>query len=60
MNKYMVLVREVHVQGYLVQAETPDQAKEIVRNGGGELNEAYFEYSHTLDPDLWTVEETDE
>jgi hypothetical protein len=57
MNKYIVLVREVHIQGHIVEALTPEIAKEVVRAGGGELDEAYFEYSHTLDPSLWTVEE---
>lgn len=56
MPKYRVIVREVHVQGVLVDADTPEQAKEIVREGGGELDEAHFEYSHTMDRDTWTVE----
>lgn len=60
MTKFRVIVREVHVQGYFVEAITPEIAKEVVRAGGGELIEAHFEYSHTLDPDVWTVEVEDE
>ena len=56
MPKFRVIRREVHVQGLLVTADDPEQAIGIVREGGGVLDEAHFEYSHTLDPDTWTVE----
>lgn len=57
MKSYIVYVREVHVQGYRVKAENEEQAKDEVREGKGDLLESYFEYSHTLDSDTWTVEE---
>lgn len=60
MPKFRVIRREIHVQGVLVEAGTPEQAVEIVREGGGELDEAHFEYSHTMSPDSWTVEVEDD
>jgi hypothetical protein len=64
--KRIVNVREVHIQPYVVEiddgpAGMPEEkieqiAKDIVRDGGGEILEAGFEYSHTLDSSLWTVE----
>jgi hypothetical protein len=60
MKTYQVLVREVHIQGYVVEAEDPEDAVELVRYGSGDLNENMFEYSHTLEPELWTVEEVPE
>ena len=55
---FIVSVREVHVQPYRVAAETPEEAVRLVADGGGDALDAGFEYSHTLDPDTWTVEET--
>lgn len=54
---YRVEVREVHVQAYVVEANSKVEAKIKVEGGGGEIDEAHFVYSHTLDPDTWTVEE---
>lgn len=54
--KFRVNVREVHIQGYAVEAENKAEAKRIVEEGGGALDEGFFEYSHTLDSDLWTVD----
>jgi hypothetical protein len=56
MGKFIVYVREVHVQGYAVEARDERHAKELVREGGGDLLEDHFEYSHTLDLETWTVE----
>ena len=53
MPKYKVLIREVHVSHRIVEAK--DEKDAIEEAGGGE--ETYLEYSHTLDPDTWTVEE---
>lgn len=53
--KYLVEVREVHVSTIEVDASTQAEAVERVANGEGE--EILCEYSHTLDKDLWTVEE---
>lgn len=59
MNKksFIVNVREVYIQPYKVEAETNEEAIRIVADGGGDLMEDCLEYSHTLDPDTWTVEE---
>ncbi len=54
-KKFVVTIREVYIQPYKVKAKNEDEAIDIVRNGGGELWEDMFEYSHTLDSDSWTV-----
>ncbi len=54
--KFNVLVREVHIQAYEVEAKNEDEATEKVDNQEGSIIEEYFEYSHTLDRSLWTVE----
>lgn len=46
---YRVQVREVHIQGYLVLAGSEEEALEKIIQGEGEIDEADFEYSHTLD-----------
>lgn len=51
----MVSVPELWYTSVEVDAETPEEALEIVKDGGGE----YFsdaEYSHTLEMDLTNVE----
>ena len=53
---FVIGVREVHTQPYRVRAKSKDEAIDIVREGGGEIIEGALEYSHTLDPDYWTVE----
>jgi len=40
--KFWVNVREVHIQGYTVEAENAEDAKRIVREGGGEIDEGYL------------------
>lgn len=53
---FVVEVKEVHVQSYRVYgAKTPEMAKKIVEDGGGDIDEAAFEYSHTLPSDGWRV-----
>ena len=56
MPKFTVLVREVHVSHREVEAKDEKEAlKKIVEdNEFGE--ETYCEFSHTLDPEYWTVE----
>ena len=53
--KYLVQVREVHISHREIEAESAEQALSFVADQDGE--ETFLEYSHTLDPDLWTVEE---
>jgi hypothetical protein len=55
--KFRVCVREVHIQGYVVEAASPDEAIGKVADGEGEMDEGHFEYSHTLDTDYWTAYE---
>ena len=52
-KKWYVGIREVHVSTRLVEAETAEEALAIA---GHESDEVMCEYSHTLDPDTWTVE----
>lgn len=56
--KYLVTAREVWVQTYEVEADSPESAIRQVRDDAS-LPETVGEpeYSHTLDPDTWTVEE---
>lgn len=54
---YIVSVREVHVQQVKVEAASEDEAKTKVVEGEGEYLDDKLEYSHTLDKDLWTVEQ---
>jgi len=52
--QYIVLIREVHVSHRLVEANSPEEAKE----NAGDGMEVFCEYSHTLSQDTWTVEQT--
>jgi hypothetical protein len=56
-RKFLVLVREVHVSVRKVEATSADEAVDKVRRDGDWM---YVEYSHTLDPATWTVEEVDD
>ncbi len=55
-TKFIVYVREVHVQAMEVRADTPEEAKKLVEAGEGDALDDCLEYSHTLDSDTWTVE----
>lgn len=55
MKTFYVHMREVHIQTMRVQAESKKDAIQFAQEGEGECLE--FEYSHTLDPETWTVEE---
>jgi len=54
---YYVRVREVHIQPYMVEADSEEKATQKIRDGEGEMYDAGFEFSHTLDSSLWGVEE---
>ena len=59
MKTYLVGVREVHVAYMEVRANTSAEALDMVRNGEGDWTTAIsMDYSHTLDPETWTVEES--
>lgn len=55
-KKFQVMMREVHIQPYEVEARDEAEAIAIVNAGGGEIIEGGLEYSHTLDVHTWTVE----
>ena len=55
MTKFIVYMIEVHVQDVLIEADSKEDAIKKVQKGEGDY--AFFEYSHTLEPDTWTVEE---
>ena len=52
-KKYIVQVREVHVSSMEVEADSAEEAKTLVAEGGGD--EIICEFSHGLDLDTWTV-----
>ena len=53
--RYLVGAREVWVALHEIEADTPEEAKELVFNRFD--NEIDLEYSHTLDSEHTTVEE---
>lgn len=55
MPKFHVLVREVHVSTMLIEADTAQEALDTASEG----DELDCEYSHTLDTDTWSVEDTE-
>ena len=57
MPKFTVLVREVHVSHREVEAENAHEAIGLVREDEGE--EIFLEYSDTLNPDTWRVDDAD-
>lgn len=58
-KKYLVEVREVWVQMVEIEAEYENEAIQKVSQGQGEQLEGCFEYSHTLDPEYWTINRGD-
>ena len=50
---FVVGIREVHVSHRRVVATSPEAAIEKA----GDAEELFCEYSHTLESDLWTVEQ---
>jgi len=55
--KFIVSIREVHIQAVEIEADTKEEAVEKVKEGEGEYLEDGLDYSHTLDSEFWTVEE---
>jgi len=53
--RYIVEVREVWVQPVEVEASSEEEAKKKVQQGEGTALEDRFEFSHTLDPEYWSV-----
>ena len=57
MSKYSVLVREVWIQVYHVETDSPEEAMKKVIAGDADPEEGCIEYSHQLPSGTWTVEE---
>jgi len=56
-TKYIVSVREVHIQMVEIEADSEEDAIELVGEGYGDYLDNTLELSHTMDMDLWTIEE---
>ncbi len=54
--KFLVMMREVHVQVVEIEAEDEQEAIGRVEDGEGDYRDG-TEYDCTLDSDEWTVEE---
>ena len=55
MPKFRVLVPEIHYQQYTVEAETPEEAVELVGSGEADYMDDHMEYSHVSDDDRQVV-----
>ena len=56
--RFIVNVREVHIQPVAIDALNSQDAINQVRQGAGDYDKYPCEYSHTLNPDTWTVDTT--
>ena len=56
-TRFIVNVREVHIQPVAIEALNSADAINQVRQGAGDYDKYPGEYSHTLNTDTWTVEE---
>lgn len=58
---YLVGVREVHVRHFSVKAENEEEAKQLVYDRDeSAVDVDFFEYSHEMNRDTWSVEEVPE
>jgi hypothetical protein len=53
--KYIVQIREVHIQEVLIEAESEQEAINKVADGDGQYLDNSLEYSHTLPRETFTV-----
>lgn len=60
MPRYNVGIREVHVSTVVVVAKDEEEALKKAGTGDFEFDQIDLEYSHNLDPDVWSVEEAGE
>jgi hypothetical protein len=60
MKKFVVQIREVHIQLVEIEAENYLDAIHRVENGEGDNLEGGSEYSHTLEPDFWYISGPDD
>ena len=55
---YIVGVREIHIRHYSVNADSEEEAKDLVYQQDESVVDIGFEeFSHCLDRDTWSVEE---
>ena len=60
-KRYIVGIREMHVRHFRVEAENEEEAKELVNERAPGVTDLDFaEFSHELDRDTWSVEESTE
>lgn len=59
MKEFTILVREIWIQPVKVKANSLREAVQAVENEEGETIEAGFEFSHSLEPEYWTAEDSD-
>ena len=57
MKKFLVEVREVHVQPVLIEAESIEEAMDKVDTSSENYCDYPLEYSHMMDKQFWTAEE---
>ena len=57
--KYLINVREVHTQMVQIEAESKEEAIQLVKEGSMKAIylDGTLEFSHTLGTDTWTIEE---
>ena len=56
MAKRRVLIQEVWLQAYDVEAATDEEAIDLVKGGTVYSTEDGFEFSHQMSSEYWTVE----
>lgn len=57
--KYIVGIREVHVNYIDIETDETDESiikKLAEKKATEDMGDIYMEYSHTLDPDVWSIE----
>ncbi len=59
MKEFTIMVREVWIQPVKVKANTLREAIQKVENSEGENIESGFEFSHSLEPEFWTAEDSE-
>lgn len=60
-KRFLIGVREVHARFYEVTAENEEEAKDLVNELAADVTDLeYEEYSHQMDRDTWSVEESTE
>ena len=60
MPKYHVGIREVHVSTVVVTAADEEEALKKAGEGNFDFDQIDLEYSHSLDPDVWSVEKVED